>query len=192
MIDESSFKLVPQKNSYTEQNQNDIIKSRLQYVFEKNINMQNTQPKFIAKVDVKNTDDVIKFVESYIVNAKIENAVIVTKNGEIYHCTGELDGLSTIEKLGVKLNGATVTHNHPDNANGDYSFSNDDKMLFSDYKITKLRGIDNKFIYEFNRNSSIVDNDSPNWDTVNQFNFWHGESIEFAKEQGVGYWRRER
>ena len=129
----------------------------MNYVFEKNLNVENKSPALIGKIDVKNSDAVIKYAENRIVNAKIENAVIITKNGEVYHCTGELNGLDPITKLGSKLNGATITHNHPKNSVGDGTFRDDDLKLFKNYKLNKLRGIDEKYCYELNRNAEDID-----------------------------------
>ena len=134
----------------------------------------------------------MNYFENQIVNASIENAVIFTATGDIYHCTGKLDGIGEIEKLGDKLKGSIVTHNHPISAEGDYSFSRDDQILFRDFELARLRGIDDRYLYEFDRDSSIVDDDMPDFRTVNRFNYWHGESIKFARKLGIGYWRRER
>ena len=56
--------------------------------------------------------------------------------------------METIEELGEKLIGAIVTHNHPKGSDNEYSFSDADLRLFLEYKLGRLRGIDEKFIYE--------------------------------------------
>ena len=94
----------------------------------------------------------LSWFESLAVNAPIENALIITASGEVYHCTGDLNTLETIEELGQKLRGAIVTHNHPVGSANEYSFSEDDIKLFRDFDLKILRGVDEKFIYELNRN----------------------------------------
>ncbi len=120
-----------------------------------NINQEKILPYFIGKTD--DSVATLKFYEKQIVNAKIENAVIVTAAGEIYHCTGELNSIDNIEELGEKLESAAVTHNHPKGSANDYTFSDDDFALFEKYGLKILRGIDEKFIYELNRNADDID-----------------------------------
>ena len=159
------------------------------------VNIEHQPPYILGKLpnlEKSTVDNALNYFESKIVSASIENAVILTAAGDIYHCTGKLDGIGEIEKLADKLKGSIVTHNHPISAEGDYSFSIDDQILFRDFELARLRGIDDKYIYEFNRDSSTVDDDAPDFSNVNRFNYWHGESIKFARELGIGYWRRER
>lgn len=159
------------------------------------VNIEHQPPYIVGKLpnlEKSTVDNALSYFENKIVNASIENAVIFTAAGDIYHCTGKLDGIGEIEKLGDKLKGSIVTHNHPITAEGDYSFSRDDQILFRDFELARLRGIDDRYLYEFNRDSSTVDDDMPDFRTVNRFNYWHGESIKFARKLGIGYWRRER
>lgn len=96
-----------------------------------------------------------KYAEKRIVTAEIENAVIITKNGEIYHCTGELNSLQTIEKL---------------------------------------RGIDEKFVYELNRNPADIDIKDLPIDDVAEMNKlfnkdYHAGILLKALSEGFGYRR---
>lgn len=160
LIDEQSFKLVPQKSSYTNYAESGKIQvpkglaaGNIPYV-----NQSGTPPKLIGYTPDIREDTVRRTLERYekiIVKSKVENAVIITVKGEIYHCTGDLEGVPSpfFEQLGEKLNNAVVTHNHPIGSSNEYSFSAKDRRLFSDFKLAKLRGVDEKFIYEFDRNS---------------------------------------
>ena len=121
------------------------------------INEENRSPKLVGQVEVSETLTTLKKFEKIIATAKVENAVIVTATGAIYHCTGELNGLPTIEELGTKLIGASVTHNHPIGSVNEYSFSDDDFELFTKFSLALLRGVDEKFIYELNRNANDID-----------------------------------
>lgn len=63
-------------------------------------------------------DKTLKYFEEEIVNAPVENAIIITAKGEVWHCAGDLNGIPKkyFSQLGEKLKGAYVTHNHPPGA----------------------------------------------------------------------------
>ncbi|WP_303051938.1 minor capsid protein [uncultured Dialister sp.] len=68
----------------------------------------------------------------------IENAVVVTKDGETYHFTGNSFSVD-ITAIGDKLQGAKVIHNHPDSKDyyGD-CFSFNDFCTFFECKLKRL------------------------------------------------------
>ena len=67
--------------------------------------------------------------------ADIEHAIVITKDGEVYHLTGNSYSVD-ISVLGKKLNGAKVIHSHPDSEEfyGD-CFCIDDFGTFFEYRI---------------------------------------------------------
>lgn len=71
----------------------------------------------------------------------VEHALVVTVDGEVYHCIGDSD-IVDISVLGHKLQGAVVIHNHPGNRDiyGD-CFSLADFSAFFKYKIKRLEVI---------------------------------------------------
>ena len=157
---------------------------------------EGSPPKLIGKLESVTEATIKKTLEHYekqIVTAPIEHAVIVTAAGEIYHCTGDLNTLTTIEDLGEKLYGSYVTHNHPVGSDNDYSFSAKDRMLFEKYKLARLRGIDEKFVYELNLDPDFLDNED---DIVvgdeETFSNSHLMNIKLARFLKLGYrrWRR--
>lgn len=81
-----------------------------------------------------------KFCDDYK-DKDIEHALVVTMDGEVYHCIGS-SGAVDIAVLGPKLQGAKVIHNHPDYGNnyGD-CFSLADFSAFFNYKIKRLEVI---------------------------------------------------
>ena len=89
------------------------------------------------------------------------------------------------------MKGAYVTHNHPIGSDGDYSFSNKDINMFMSYGLQILRGIDEKFVYELNRNSVDIDEEFSVGKT-DESSFRHNWVIKRAKSMGIGYrrWRR--
>lgn len=127
------------------------------------VNIERQPPYVLGNLpnlEKSTVDNVLNYFESQIVNASIENAVIFTAAGDIYHCTGNLHDIpmSFFEEMREKLRGATMTHNHPIGAEENaYTFSDDDKRLFINFKLARLRGIDEKYVYELNRNPSDIE-----------------------------------
>lgn len=124
------------------------------------VTIEGTPPKLIGKLDnmtpvaIKKT---LEYYEAQIVNAPIENGIIITAEGEVYHCTGDLNTLDTIVELDKKLYGAYVTHNHPIDSVNEYTFSRLDRDLFNNFNLASLRGVDEYFIYELNRDATFLD-----------------------------------
>lgn len=73
--------------------------------------------------------------------ADIENAVVITKDGETYHFKGNSFSVD-ITAIGDKLQGAKVIHNHPDSKDyyGD-CFSIGDFHAFFEYRLKRLEVI---------------------------------------------------
>lgn len=198
VIDEQSFKLVPQKNFYTNLSENDKILSPKglgagDKIF---MNVEGTPPKLIDKLpnlEKSTIEKSLAYFENQIVNAKVENGFVITAEGEIYHCTGHLVGLPTIEDLGEKLKGAIVTHNHPDSSVNEHSFSGLDWSLFERYNLKILRGVEKNFIYELNRNKEDSKLSDLILDGKDDLNGWHNVILIKALNNGYGYrrWRRE-
>lgn len=148
-------------------------------------------PRFVRELlDYEDRDVVISEYEESIRNEPVENAVVVTKDGITYHATGSLNAVS-IEALGDALEGADVTHNHPEGSNNEYSFSNDDINFFLEKKLNTLRGTDGIFTYILTRNADEVDDPPKDW--MNELNFRHMRVIMDAKKYGFGYrrWRND-
>lgn len=92
-----------------------------------------------------------------IVDASVEHAVIIIKNGNIYHCNGDVHGIPKVyfDNMASELEGAHITHNHPIGADeNEHTFSDDDIKLFKRFNLARLRGIDGKFLFELNRNET--------------------------------------
>ena len=159
-----------------------------------NINLtvtQGTPPKLIGKLENVTANAIQKTLEHYeaqIVTAPVEHAVIITRRGDIYHCSGDLNTLPTIEELGDELYGAIVTHNHPVGSDNEYTFSESDCRLFTRFNLEQLRGIDERFIYELNRNSEDIDN-IVTLENADEYTFRHGQVVDFALTKGFGYRR---
>lgn len=152
-------------------------------------------PKVLGKIDITDTDIVkstIKYYEDLIANDVVENAVIITAAGKIIQCFGDLNGVHP-ETLGKELSGAIVTHNHPAGSNNEYSFSSLELMLFNDYNIRTLRGIDERYYYEISKDyievDELIDIMEMNEDGSD---YMHNIVIEEALKNGFGYKRRKK
>ena len=119
-----------------------------------------SEPIFIDKVDLDKVDETLEKYEKEMVKLDHETAIIITKEGKVFSVVGE-EGSVYFRNVGEDaLNGATVTHNHPAKLTR-YSFSKYDLKEFMDLKLHRLRGIDDKFVYEIiaNDNTSFIKGD---------------------------------
>ena len=122
---------------------------------------ESSSPKLIDKLE-KVTPTIIQktleYYEAQIVKAPVEHAIIITAKGEVWHISGDVHGFpkGCFDQLKKELEDAYVTHNHPLGEN-DNTFSNDDFSNFEFFKMAILRGIDEKFVYELNRNPDDID-----------------------------------
>lgn len=132
--------------------------------------------------------EVISTFEKETVTSSIETACVITKNGTVYKCYGVKDGVYPNYDLGDELYGAIVSHNHPTGVT-QYSFSSDDFQLFRDYNLEVLRGVDEKYIYEFTRNSDMIDEPGIMSELKEEEDYLHEKSIINAKNVGIGYRR---
>lgn len=151
------------------------------------------EPALLKKIDYskkKVIQNELKDFEKDAIKESIETACVITTNGEVYKCYGIEDRVFPDYDLGDKLKGASVSHNHPIDETV-FSFSKDDLQLFMEYDLDVLRGCDEKYIYEFTRNSSEIDEPMEDW--MNFENYNHVDIIRLAKEYGIGYrrWKNE-
>ena len=147
------------------------------------------RPKLLGNIDVKNTNKinkVIKHYENIIKNDTIENAIVITKDGEIYQCFGNKNSVWVDIDLGDKLNGAIVTHNHPKDETY-FGFSQKDISLFEKFNLKKLRGIDYKYTYEFDRTRKSVLKQPTFKDK--DIGFEHIFAIKYAIDNNIYYMR---
>lgn len=117
-----------------------------------------SEPVYVDKVALNKVDETLEKYEKEMVKLNHETAIIVTKEGKVFSVVGE-EGSVYFRNVGEDaLNGATVTHNHPAKLTR-YSFSKFDLGELMDLRLKRIRGIDNKFIYEIvtDENTKFVD-----------------------------------
>lgn len=154
-------------------------------------NEDSKSPYLIGAIDAKDPNaikQVLDWAESNIVTAPIENAIIITRAGNIYHCTGGLNTLDSIVELGDKLNGAIVTHNHPVGSVNEYTFSKSDRELFNNFNLARLRGVDEYFTYELNRDVTFLDSEEEIPLIMDGYSE-HIRNIQLARFSKYGYRR---
>lgn len=153
-----------------------------------------TTPKYVETIDTSDAELVeskIREYESFIRDAKEEHIYVILQNGKVYHFAGEKNGVNP-NKLGDALQGATMTHNHPVDSDNEYSFSAIDVELFENAKLKRLRGVDELFIYEINRNRGCVDKEIPlSMMNPEGLDYMHNQMIRIANERGYGYRRKQ-
>lgn len=148
---------------------------------------KHPKPKYLGNIkNSKETDKVLKNYEKIIKNDTIENAIVITKRGEVYQCFGNANNVWIDIDLKENLNGAIVTHNHPKDETY-FGFSEQDINLFEKFNLKKLRGVDYKFTYELNGNKKPVLK-SPNFED-DDLGLEHIKSIDYAIKNNIYYMR---
>lgn len=125
----------------------------------------------LKTIDFQNEKEINKTLlqfEKEAVYEEIETACIITSNGDVYKCFGINDRVFPDTDLGEKLYGAIVTHNHPIDETAS-SFSNDDIKMFSHFNLDRLRGCDQKYIYELSRENHNIDELPDDWQIYETF-----------------------
>lgn len=149
------------------------------------------KPKLLEKIDyndLKMVNSCMKKYEKVIISDKIENAIVITSNGNVYQCFGNENSVWPNVDLGNELINAYVTHNHPIKETG-FSFSSADVNLFESYNLKKLRGIDEKYLYELDR-SKNCNLELPKFDEeLEDTTFEHLKLIEFSINKNIFYRR---
>lgn len=149
------------------------------------------KPKLLEKIDYNDLKMVNNCMEKYekvIISDKIENAIVIASNGNVYQCFGNENSVWPNVDLGNELINAYVTHNHPIKETG-FSFSSADVNLFESYNLKKLRGIDEKYLYELDR-SKNCNLELPKFDEeLEDTTFEHLKLIEFSINKNIFYRR---
>lgn len=163
-------------------------------IHESDAEFEDTDIQTIYLGAVENvSEDMIKSVledyEALIVNSSVENAIIITKDGLMWQCAGDINRVYIDSS--INLDGAYVTHNHPIGSANEYSFSDDDINMFIGNNIKLLRGIDEYYVYELSRNLQDLDEHLSIFD-VTEYDARHENVISKAKKLGIGYRRWKR
>ena len=150
-------------------------------------------PKLLEEIDIKDTKTIektLKYYENQIKDSTIENAIVITEQGKVYQCFGNETNVWPNLDLGDELFNAYVTHNHLKEETY-FSFSSEDINLFEKYNLKRLRGIDYKYIYEFNRNKKAKLKIPLFGDVSDDTGLNHISNIQYALDNNIYYMRWE-
>ncbi len=124
---------------------------------------EHEEKKLLERIDFSDTQLVKSRIRSYteqiVGDNDKENAVCITKDGSVYHCSGTAGAVYPDFDLGDELAGAYVTHNHPESKTH-FSFSDRDISLFMEYKLSELVGTDDRYVYTISRTAETEYADS--------------------------------
>lgn len=155
---------------------------------------EHNKPIKLGNVDFSDKNMILSKLKEYeneIVDSPIENAIVISRDGIVRQCFGDLNGVYPDSDLRENLIGACVTHNHPTGSVNEYSFSKSDINLFMDNNLEVLRGIDDKYVYELTRDPENIDQHVSIWDW-DEYSTRHDEVISMAEKLGIGYRRYPR
>lgn len=153
-------------------------------------------PQELGRIDFMDKNMVqstIEYFEPQIAKQTVENAIVITQEGRVVRCVGHLNSVYPDDDLGEELRGAVVTHNHPVGSNNEWSFSDADIELFERMGLSILRGIDEKYVYELNRDSQLIESVPTLAEVIQDGELArHARVIEIARGRGYGYRRKKR
>lgn len=114
---------------------------------------EHPEPQELETIDSADRKLIQSKLEQYerqIVSEPVENAIVITREGQIFRCIGTESQVFPNTDLGEALRGSYVTHNHPIGQTH-FSFSADDLAMFMEYQLPELRGADSKYSYRLVR-----------------------------------------
>lgn len=153
-------------------------------------------PQELGRIDFTDKNVVqstIEYFEPQIAEQPVENAIVITTEGRVVRCIGDLNSVYPDYDLGNELHGAVMTHNHPVGSNNEWSFSDADIALFTRYELSVLRGIDEKYVYELSRDAKFVENTPTLAEVLQDSELTrHAKVVEIARRRGYGYRRKKR
>ena len=150
---------------------------------------KHPKPKYLEKLSDLTENNIIETLEKYeskIINAENENAIVILPDGSIYQCFGTENAVFPDYDLGEVIKNSYITHNHPIDETY-FGFSSKDNNLFKKYELKVLRGIDEKYTYEYNRNKSC--NTSMPTISDEELGYEHIMSIQFSIDNNIYYKR---
>ncbi|MMZ60303.1 Phage Mu protein F like protein [compost metagenome] len=121
--------------------------------------LEPDKPRKLGDIDPEDIESISKYIdnaEQVISKMPDEHAVVASRSGEIFHIRGDTSTVNPALIGKKKLQGAIVTHNHPNyigEAGG--SFSSDDIVFFFSYALAELRVVDSEFQYSMKTTSKV-------------------------------------
>ena len=133
--------------------------------------------KPIEILNMNNVNEIkskIDMYEKQIVDKDIENAYVITSNGEVLNFFGNEYQINIPNW--VDLTNAIITHNHPIKTTN-YSLSKEDIALFLNKKVKELRGLDSEYEYYVQRTPKTINSTDNLIESVIKY---RNEALELA------------
>lgn len=148
---------------------------------------KHEEKKLVGKIDFADQTLVQSELDHYTneirKDQEKENAIVISPSGNVYHCYGTVNQVFPDIDLMDELNGAYVTHNHPDSETY-HSFSAADVSMFFGNHLQELRGTDGQYDYVIRRTAETKECDP---DLAR-----HLFSTEFYQDAMFRAWQEER
>lgn len=151
---------------------------------------ENQTVSYLGRLEdrsVENSLKVLEYWEKIIQKSDVENAIIITKDGDVYRVTGTNDRVHP--EIIDDLDGAMITHNHPKSEEA-YGFSQDDLDFMADKKLMTLRLIDDIYHYQLSEIEKHIDKmesvSAKEMDAAKYINWY---SADYARLHNYGYRR---
>ena len=104
----------------------------------------STERKKIGEIDYENASEAVSYFNTQIKNETVENAIVIDKTGNVFQFIGDA---SSVSFDNIDLDGAYITHNHPE-LNGILSFGkNDFEFLKANQNIALFGCCNSKYEY---------------------------------------------
>lgn len=123
----------------------DSIKSGSYLGTGSSVDADSGKPEELGEIDPRDTDRAIEYYNEQIRNQAVEHSFVIDQKGKVYYSVGDNDSVSL---EGIDLNGATITHNHPE-ANGILSFGEDDFYFLKTHQnVKELQCVNSQYTYK--------------------------------------------
>ena len=156
---------------------------------------EHSKPDYLGKININDETQINSKLNEFKekrINSKIEHALVITKDGEVYECHGINNAVYPDVDLGDKINGAIISHNHPADET-EYTFGQSDVQLLQQYKLKKLYGFDVEYSYEMElSNKPIIDDYDKVEEQYKYKNSRHNMLIYKLKQKGNISYRRTK
>lgn len=133
----------------------------------------------IGEINPDDMDAAIRYFGDQIRNRETENTVAIDGEGNVYHAVGNVDG---VEIEDIDLNGAVITHNHPE-ANGILSFGKEDFYFLREHQdIKELQCVNKEYTYQI---SILKDISEVVYNDIYKEGFKYGEDPDYEAQDAA-------
>lgn len=102
------------------------------------------EPEPLGRINPEDTDRAIEYYDEQIRNEDAEHSFVIDQKGNVYYSVGDKN---SVNLDGINLEGATITHNHPE-SEGIVSFGKDDfEFLQANGEVRKLVAVNGRYTY---------------------------------------------